>query len=64
MSKGVFVWEWVKLNVTQDLKSIFHRIESIVGKRKKLLFSSIFPFFPHNNYDSVFPMGQDCAAKG
>ena len=41
-SKGVIVWEWVKLTI--KTKFVINRIENIVGKGKEMLVSSIFSF--------------------
>ena len=42
-----------KLNVTQNVKVVFHRLENIVGK-EEMLVTSIF-FFSHNVFKRLFP---------
>ena len=42
-----------KLNVTQNVKYVFHRIENIVGKEENAV-TSIF-FFSHHVFKRLFP---------
>ena len=53
-----------KLNVIQNVKLVFHRIENIVGKEEKMLVTRIF-FFSHNVFKRLFtPVRQNSSLCG
>ena len=43
-----------KLNNTQNIRFVFHRIEKTLWEKKKMLVTSIF-FFSHNVFKRFFP---------